>query len=406
MIFSKVLDSGCGKVEMDKVLRAQRLSLFRDMGLVCKAWLDPARTVFWSKVTLFALPEFIAFARAVNSSSGKPECIRQLYLQIAGDATNDDSTPAFAEVAQEVKRYFPDALRRLPAHLDELHINCQGNDVLLHDVLQATHSDPSWVIDVNKLTIGARIDKRDIFPVFAFARNVHHLALVLDTSDTSDTFSSPCSFKQLRSLVIQLEFDGDEDCDVLPDVTNSVMRTLKPACEALQSLTLDLLRLDDVNPTTRVEAVKPLLHLTGSSTSFLSLLATPTRDPINFIAELSRADALLSCPTLRRLDLRDVGASVEAFSQLGCSDLQQLEIIVKAVGVSVMVGEAFANLIQVSLEQPELSKLEKLKVYVKTMFIPMFLIPGTGKPWNNLRNFCASRNIDYNVKNDLSAFGS
>jgi hypothetical protein len=106
-------------------------------------------------------------------------------------------------------------------HLDKLHINCQGNDVLLHDVLEATCSEhPSWVIDVNKLAIDARTDKHDIFPVFAFTHNVHHLALVLDTSDTSDTFNSPCSFKQLRSLVIQLEFDGDEDCDMLPDVTS------------------------------------------------------------------------------------------------------------------------------------------------------------------------------------------
>jgi hypothetical protein len=81
------------------------------MGLVCKVWLDSAQTIFWSKVALFTLPEFIMFARAVNSSSAKPECICHLYLQMDGDATNDNSMPAFAEMAQEMKHYFPEALR-------------------------------------------------------------------------------------------------------------------------------------------------------------------------------------------------------------------------------------------------------------------------------------------------------
>jgi hypothetical protein len=85
--------------------------------------------------------------------------------------------------------------------------------------------------------------------------------------------------------------------------------------------------------------------LDQNSTSFLSLLATPIKDPINFIGELSHADALPSCPTLQRLELCNVGASVDCFSQFGCSDLQQLEIIVKAVGVGVLASEGFAQII-------------------------------------------------------------
>lgn len=176
-----------------KVARTKRLETFRHLAGVCKDWLDPARALFWGSVALFDLLEFFPFTHAINDPSAKPGCIRNVYIRLPSYVPHRlRRLGGLMRVAQEAMRCFPAALLRLPSHLRVLHVDCNTGTYPYQDVhnyLQETYRNhPSRVIDVDKLEIGSRHDRRDVFPIFVFVHNVRRLALTVSLWDAEDTF--------------------------------------------------------------------------------------------------------------------------------------------------------------------------------------------------------------------------
>jgi hypothetical protein len=204
--------------EKHKAARMERLASFRRLARISKDWLDPARVVFWSTVSLFTIHELAAFAIAINGPTAKSGCIESLHIRLPNYIRRDPSIPDF-DMTLKARRSLPSALLRLPAHLRVLQVDSNRNwheyHYVVYDCLEAAYRDqPSWVIDVDTLDIGSRQDRRDVFPMFAFVRNVRHLVLTVDPHDLERTFKSPCPFTQLQSLTLDMQFDEGFYSDV------------------------------------------------------------------------------------------------------------------------------------------------------------------------------------------------
>ncbi|KIM74632.1 hypothetical protein PILCRDRAFT_700495 [Piloderma croceum F 1598] len=127
--------------------RTERLAWFRSIGGVCRAWLGPARTVFWEKVNLFTVPELVDFARAIDNDSAKPACIRRLYFRFPDTRHTRHSPSNSINMRDEAQRCFPVALLCLPTHLDVLHVDCPWNlyvhNETLYHCLKDANRDPA-----------------------------------------------------------------------------------------------------------------------------------------------------------------------------------------------------------------------------------------------------------------------
>lgn len=381
-------------------IRTQRLASFRCLARVCKTWLDPARTVFWTEVVLFSLLELIDFAGAIHRSESKPACIRTLYFSICTRRHTN-------AVAVEVRRCFPDALRRLPPHLHMLGVDTYDQySSVIYDILTAAHNDhPSWVIDVHKLFIGYRPNRRDIFSFFAFTRNVVHLVLRISDLDGYDLSGSPCISMELESVVIKIEFDWSPH---ILDAVHSLTRVLGPACTTLQSLTIELFYPDFMEKLARAEMIKHILSLNNSTLSTLSLrvmLSYHFQSDINELTkQLTDAGAFTSFTALQNLELGGVGIYPDMFRQMGCSALQRLEVTVmeghRAVKPPVRDGkEAMSNTLE-SLALVELAKLERLTIKFANIAV-YGAWSGTRDTWGSIEEECTKRKIECIVEHPI-----
>ena len=204
---------------------------------------------------MLIVPELVAFARAVKDASAKPACIRRLYFHSPSYMYSPLDS---ATVVNEAQSSALIALRRLPVHLNVLHINCSRNlNEILHHSLQAAYQDHMWTVNVTKLEIGSRPDTCDIFSHFAFACNVTDLVLTVTSGGGEHTFKTPISYMHLQSLSINLKFDGGFFYRFMGLVASCATRALRPACTTLQSLTLNLWGYDSTSESIRIEATKP-----------------------------------------------------------------------------------------------------------------------------------------------------
>ena len=58
-------------IELYQALRTQWLHWFCALAGTCKAWVDPARTAFWTEVTLFTMQELVTFTHTVEGTFAK-----------------------------------------------------------------------------------------------------------------------------------------------------------------------------------------------------------------------------------------------------------------------------------------------------------------------------------------------
>lgn len=351
---------------MRKERRALRLKMFCRIAVVCKTWLDPARTVFWSEVALFTVGELVAFSRAVQHPSSKPACIRSLHLRLPQNI--DQKSPPrpkeeLLKEAKEAKAEFPAALRLLPAHLDELRVDCDNhhparNHVLYHSISTACQ-DPTWIIDIPYLRIGPRPSLLlDTFTYFRFTRNVRHLELSFTSRDDSQTFGSPLPLMQLDSLVLRMKFDGVTYLHRMPFAASAVAKVLRQSCTTLRSLFIHLLAVDEIEPSKFIQTMKNIFSLLSPSLSTFKLRArTGTPETENPTLILTSSKAFVPCPTLRKLYLDDVGLTPEVFRQLKCTELRELEVEVKKPGSFEFKARLFR-----CLAVPELRNIEVLKI--------------------------------------------
>ena len=391
-----------------QALRTQRLAWSRSLAGVCRAWVNPARTLFWEEVTLFSVPELVAFARAVDDDSAKPACIRRLYFRFPSarcyPAYPVGSPSISTTVVDEARRYFSLTLRRLPTHLNVLHIDCDWKlgHRALYDSLEDANRDPTWKIDVRALVIAWRpISYYDTFAYFTFARNIVHLELTITGHDDYDTFR--LQSLQLQSIVLQMQFDHGSR-RYMPNAAGVLKRALRVACTNLQSLTLNLLDHDEVGPVFYTEAAAEVLSLAGPSTSVLKLCAKPISNPNNIVTVLAAGNAFTLCPSLQHVQLDSCGVSPDVFQRLGCSALRQLEVIVtERLYPSSRDGVETMRDILASINLEELANLEELVVNFSDLDRDDTPYPslisklgpwaGTKQAWKSLEMACAARHI-------------
>ncbi|KZP05332.1 hypothetical protein FIBSPDRAFT_967367 [Athelia psychrophila] len=379
---------------MRKERRAQRLQMFRTLSLVCSAWLDPARTVFWAEVTLFAVGDLVAFARAVQQPASKPACIRRLHfrLPLSIDQKSVQAEEELMLEAKEAKAHFPAALRLLPAHLEEFYVDCDNhyparNHVLYH-CLSLACRDPAWTIAIPRLYIGPRPSLLfDTLAHFRFARSVRALELSLTSRDDCQTFRSPLPHVQLESLALRLEFDGGLYRNHMPRATAAAAKALRGACARLRSLAVHMLAVEDVDAAALAQTMKHVFTLAGRPLAALTIAASATpylpSNSAGFAAALAAAHAFVPCPALRTLRLHQVGIDPDVLQQLQCAGLEELEVAVSRPGCPVLKESLLA-----CLGAPELRNLQRLRITcsdVESVSLEVF------------RASCANRNIVFTV---------
>lgn len=382
---------------MRKERRAQRLQIFRTLALVCSAWLDPARTVFWAEVTLFTIGDLVAFARAVQQPAAKPACIRSLHfrLPLSIDLKPAQADDALLREATAAKALFPTALRRLPPHLDELHIDCDShhparNHVLYH-CLSLAARDPAWTIAVPRLHIGPRPSLLfDTLAHVRFARGVRALELALSSRDDAQTFKSALPPRvQLDALALRLEFDGGAYRTHMARAAGAAARALRGACAHLRSLAVHLLAAEDADAAALAQALRAVLALGGPALAALRIEAQPTpylpSSAAGVAAALAAARAFAPAPGLRTLALGQVGVARAVLQQLRCAALEELEVAVGRPGPGCPVWRAG---LMACLEAPELGNLRALRIVcgdVESASLEVF------------RAYCAGRGIVFTV---------
>jgi hypothetical protein len=390
---------------LHKAARRQRLTSFRRIACISKAWADLARIAFWKEIKLFSAPEVIALAHAIDKPSAKPTCIRSVCIRFAHFILHFDSQN---HLAVEVLTCFPVVLRYLPAHLNILYVNCPYGYGLcskaIYKCIQAACQDHTWTIQVPKLVIGARpLMRRDVFQHFAFARNVVQLVLNLDQYDTEKAFSSSLHPIQLESLIIRMTFDARHS--PMSPVAKAVSQVLRSACTDLRSLVITLVRNYRLGPAMYddLKVVKHILSICGPSINNLDLRAVRFSSS-NISKELAEAELVVRCPALRCLRLNKFGVHPDFFHQLGCSELWQLEVTdmpqddadASAVRGD---GETLLNLLA-SLELPELANLGRLDITVDAEEVASHGYPSIcmKEVWLSLENACAARNIACSIR--------
>ncbi|KAF7984374.1 hypothetical protein HWV62_15417 [Athelia sp. TMB] len=378
---------------MRKERRAQRLQTFRTLSLVCSAWLDPTRTVFWAEVTLFKVGDLVAFAQAVQHHSSKPSCIRRLHFRLPLSIDQKSATRAEEELlleAKEAKAHFPAALRLLPAHLEELHVECDNhyparNHVLYHCFSLACR-DPTWTIDIPRLYIGPRPSLLfDTLVHFRFARSVQALELSLTSRDDCQTFRSPLSHVQLESLALRMEFDGGMYRNHMPRAALAVSKALRRSCANLKCLSIYLLAVEEVESAALVQTMLHIFKLASPSLRELKIEASTTpylpSNSASFATTLATAKAFIPCPALRRLQLENVGINPTLLQQLKCADLEELELAANRHDCPMLLENILS-----CLASPELGNLRCLKLNC--------LDVGHAS-MESLRTACAKRNVTF-----------
>lgn len=228
-----------------------RLIHFRTVGVVCKAWLDPARAIFWTEVSLspFSLSAFI---EALRSPTGKPSRIRRVHLFAFPSGKAYNMMPAAPATASIIDHVFI-AMRSLPTKLDTFTISCPEFDdygdpdelghILYDAVWRAVYQYPHR-INVRQFAIIPRPDGRDITPFLQHFHNIRHLHLSITHNDNGFTFTSILLDIQLQSLVIFVDFHNQqtgEDESQLGyhiEAAERLRESIEPACFELQSLGL------------------------------------------------------------------------------------------------------------------------------------------------------------------------
>jgi hypothetical protein len=388
--------------------RTQRLAWFRNLASVCKAWVGPARSAFWTEVTLFTVQELVVFAHAIEEGTfAKPTCIRRLYFRFISIDKRNPPLPNLETVTEEAQRSFFLTLRQLPAQLDVLYVHSDdtydfiGPDDVLFRSLQATCRDHSFTLDITELDIQSPRGIRDVFTYFAFARNIGHL--ILTVSCDVAAFKTPFPSMRLKSLVLQMYFDGGTFLRAMASAARDVTSALRPACTTLHSLTLELYGYDDSSEDTRIEAIKHVLSLNGPSTSVLNLCCKPIYGQMTILQELVDDNAFPPFPMLLCLHLDGFGVSPDLFRQLGCVELRKLEVTVaETENPSARDGVETMKDILDSIELNELANLEDLAIDFSSVEPydegrPLQRREGrwvdTEPAWTPLEKACAARNV-------------
>ena len=394
---------------LHQAVRTQRLAWFRTLACVCKAWADPARTAFWTEVTLFTAQEIIALARDIKSHSAKPACIRRLSFRLPSQPHHHPLPPDYDIMKEEAQRSLLVILRQLPAHLDFFSVNCDQRDYvsedILYDSLKAACTDGNIPeIDITRLDIDSPpgIQRYDIFRYFTFPRNIVHLVLLVDCSDFREC-TNPIPPMQLESLVLHVDIAGGTWHRGMAIAAGCMARMLQPACTMLQLLTLNLRGYDDTLTNILITAINEFLSLGSPSMTVLNLCAKPVIGFIAIAQELADGDAFPPCPALRHLHLDQFDVSPNIFRQMCCSVLRQLEVTVTEIDATPTrdgVGTMWE--IMNSLELKELHNLEDLIIHFgkgETLESDEFMSRGpstarTEQVWEPLKRACAVRNIN------------
>lgn len=392
-----------------QAVRTQRLAWFHTLACVCKAWADPARTAFWTEVTLFTAQEIIAFAREIRSNSAKPACIRRLSFRLPSQPHHHPLPPDYDIMKEQAQRSLLVILRRLPAHLDLFSVNCDErhyvSEDILYDSLKVACMDGNIPeIDITRLDIDSPpgIQRYDIFRYFTFARNIVHLVLLVSCSDFQEC-TNPIPPMQLESLVLHVDFAGGTGYRLMTIAAGCMARMLQPACTMLQFLTLNLRGYDDTSTNILITAINEFLSLGSPSMSVLDLCAIPVYGFMAVAQELAGGGAFPPCPALRRLHLDQFDVSPNIFRRMCCSALRQLEVTVTEIDATpTRDGVGTMWKIMNSLELKELNNLEDLIIHFgkgETLESDKFMsrgpLTGTERVWEPLRRACAVRNINY-----------
>lgn len=292
--------------------------------------------------------------------------------------------------AKEAKAHFPAALRLLPAHLEELYVDCDNhyparNHVLYH-CLSLACRDPAWTIAIPRLYIGPRPSLLfDTLVHFRFARGVRELELSLTSRDDGQTFRSPLPHVQLKSLALRMEFDGGVYRNHMPRAAVAAARALRRSCINLQSIAIHLLAVEDVEAAALVQTMKHVFTLVGPSLLELKIEASTTpylpSNSATFATTLASARAFVPCPALRKLHLEHIGINITVLQQLQCTNLEELELAINRPSCPIVRENLLA-----CLESSEFRNIQRLKIICDD--------PDS----MNLQNFrasCAKRNITF-----------
>ena len=393
-----------------------RLWQFRTLASVCKAWLDPARSIFWKEIALptCTLPRFVF---ELSRATAKPRCIRKLYvLAFAPSARlkvfNDFHPPEVNSMVQDLSTI----LHSLPSTLHIFHVSCPkvNPDGFVDETGQKLYSAVTKALDlydgsfaVVTLSVNPRPDARNIYSVIDHFRNISNLRLSISCHDDASTFASLVLETPLRSLAIDVDFldvmiDDDSPTGNYILAAEQLRVALKPSCLKLESHTLTFYSRTDRDPAIYLSVFRTLHeigHTTVSTFVFRSMGERTayghTVEPPFFWAKVN-VDVLSEFPLLRSLVLDESGISSQVIEYLNCTSLKNLTLVIQEQ--TEQAGwRTKADVVQI-LTMPQLSQLEVLRVAFGSVYQqtgPMWdeMSPSRIRIWAPVEKECIARNI-------------
>lgn len=323
-------------------------------------------------------------------------------------------------VPSDLALAIPRVLGRIPKNLHTFDISCPDNQLgcaLYQSVRDAKVDGAHWNCNVAKVAVSPRPDGRDVAPFFAHFHHITHLHLSLSDLDDTLTFSSPITSLQLQSLAVDVYFlfqfqelesdgspppNGSPPPDQFTASADRLRHILEPVCSNLQSMTLSFPNGSSHDISLYIEIFRKL-HSIGSSTVTTLILRVVNSDPGQtdslFAEEVAKANAFALFPALRHLVLDEFGITLDAFGQMGCSELRTLDVVVMSPE-SEDGWETMSDVLN-TLALPELARLNKLGI--KFAMFPHFYEGrdsfdnewyGTEATWAPVQEACAARNIE------------
>lgn len=370
-----------------------RIQVFQGLAIVCKAWTDLARTVFWHSIELKSLMGIVNFAKDLDKSTAKPNSIRSMNIALPPKVTHgDQSNPLDPALCV-------DSLLSLRSHLPR-----QMQLFKLAFTRKCPHSDAlynAWAnsgeIRFKELEIWFRPDSRDVHLGFGMFRGMTSLHIKISTLDRKTTFVHPFVDTRLETLSIDVDCMA-EPTDHIVDACEALANLLKPACSNLQHLTLRFLYRGRAGESD-VVAFRHLQTIGSETVSKLWLVNVQFKDMVDppFLEALAEVNAISPCPNLRELCLHEFGPRKAAFSQLQCTDMLKLDIVVIEEG-SFDGRETFKALMK---SLPKMKKLEVLNISFGEL--PALEddedwdYEGTWRIWAPLGRYCDERGILYTI---------
>lgn len=379
----------------------KRLISFRNIARVCKAWLDPSRTVFWTDVAVGTW-NLELLALSVEGPASKASCIQRLLLG-----------PESSQRTDNIRKYLPVLLSRLPGRLKVVQIAQPGQYYAprvrsaFEEIAIIMETKATGIHYTEKLVLPGMYSDNEIAHALGSFRGISHLHLPLSALTQTSKYSDSLACLTLTSLYLDVDFSclygRNQAIQATSAAARNIASAMQPACKQLQHFAIFFKTYHPDTPDVVHTDTFRWLHSIGAPTvQRLSMKASahPLHDRNGFgIHDFASSEDFAEFPRLETLSLDGCSFSSDAILQMGSFKLKTLNI---RLDWPLKEGESNERLhILAALRQPQLGALRDLKISFKEAYIFEYREDNwdkMGMTWAVVEDECLARGIRCKIK--------